>query len=151
MLDHLADVQLDRARFDAAGRRNDRLQGTTTREAQCAVDRLHRYYDTDELEHAIVAGKTDEFSAAEVVCLGRRTLINEFRLALRTSAPKDLPDQLVDCVGLRLTQAASTNLLRALFAAGDKLSGYIRRATVAAATACGKDAEAGLLPSQAPS
>jgi hypothetical protein len=150
-LDRFADVQIDRPRFDTASRRNAMAQGVTAREANCAVKRLHRFYDTDELEHAIVAGKTEDFSAAEVVCLGRSTLVKEFRLALRTAAPKDAPDQIIDCVGRRLTNGASTDLLRALFAAGDKLSGYLDRATKAAAKACSKDAEAGLLPSPAAS
>ena len=150
-LDHLAEVQIDRPRFDAASRRYALAQGATAPEANCAVKRLHRFYDTDQLERAIVTGKTDEFSAAEVVCLGRGTLVKEFRLALRTAAPKEIPDPLVDCIGRRLTKSASTDLLRALFAAGDKLGGYIRRGTVAAAKACSKDAEAGLLPNPAAS
>jgi hypothetical protein len=150
-LDHLADIQIDRPRFDTAGRRNAMAQGVTASEANCAVKRLHRFYDTNELEHAIVAGKSEDFSAAEVVCLGRRTLVKEFRLALRIAAPKDAPDQIIDCVGRRLTKGASTGLLRALFAAGDKLTRYLERATTAAAKACGKDAEAGLLPSPAAS
>jgi hypothetical protein len=150
-LDHLAAVQIDQSRFDAASRRNAIAQGVTAGEANCAVKRLHRFYDTDELEHAIVAGKTGDFSASEVVCLGRRTLVKEFRLVLRTAAPKDAPDQIIDCVGRRLTKDASTGLLRALFAAGNKLGGYLGKATTAAAKACGKDAEAGLLPSPAAS
>jgi hypothetical protein len=150
-LDRYADIQIDRARFDAATRRNVVKQGATAGEARCIVQRLRRFYETDELEHAIVAGKTDEFSAAEVVCLGRRTLVKEFALALRTGAPDEIPDQIVDCISRRLTDSASTNLLRAIFAAEDKLSGYINRAATAAAKACRKDAEAGLLPSPAAS
>jgi hypothetical protein len=150
-LDHLAAIRIDRPRFDAAGRREGLAQGATTREASCAMQRLDRFYGTDRLERAIVAGRTDDFSAAEVVCLGRRTLVKEFRLALRVSAPKELPDQLVDCIGRRLTKAMSTNLLRALFAAEDKLSGYLRSSAIAAAKACNKDAEAGLLPTPAAS
>ena len=150
-LDHYADIQIDRPRFDAATRRELAALGSTPSEARCAVQRLRRFYDTEELERAYLSGKTDGFSAAIVLCLGRKTLVEQLRLAIRKSAPRDLPDPIVECLGRRITEGASTNLLRAIYAASDKLEAFIERALGEAARACAKDAEAGLLPQGAAS
>jgi hypothetical protein len=148
--DRLADIQIDRARSDAASRRDLEAYGITAQEADCAVKRVHRFFDTDQLERAVLKGETDAFAAAEALCLRRRSLIDLFELGLRKAAPKDLPDQLVDCITRRLTKGASTPLLRALFVSPDELEAYAERAAEAAAKACAKDAEAGLLPEPAP-
>src|SRR5436190_18903091 len=46
MLDYFADIQIDRPRYDAAGRRDAIALGVPQREADCAVRRLRRFYST---------------------------------------------------------------------------------------------------------
>jgi hypothetical protein len=148
--DRLADIEIDRARSDAAGRRDLLAFGVTAREARCAVRRVRRFYDTDQLERAILRGESEGFAAAQVVCFGRPTLVSLFDLLFHKGAPKDLPGTLLDCISRRLFEGASTPLLRALFVSPDELEAYAERAAEAAAKACAKDAEAGLLPEPAP-
>jgi hypothetical protein len=144
--DRLADIEIDRVRFDAASRRDLQVYGITAKEASCAVQRVHHFYDTDELERAFLKGETDAFAAAEALCLSRRSLVDLFELLFRKAAPKDVPEQLVDCISRKLTKGASTPLLRAMFVSPDELEAFSERATGAAAKACAKDAEAGLIP-----
>ena len=149
--DYFPDIQIDRRRFDAANRRGLLALGVTPREAACTVKRLHRFYDTDQLERAFVAGESDGYDAAEALCLGRGSLVEQLELGLRKGAPKDIPGEVVDCIGRRIAKGASTSLLRALFGAPDKLDAFIERAVIESAKACKRDEEAGLLPSAAPS
>jgi hypothetical protein len=144
--DRLADIRIDRARFDAASRRDLEAYGISSEEADCAVMRVRRFYDTDQLERATLRGESEGFAAAEAVCLGRSSLIKLFDLGFRKAAPRDLPEPLVDCVSRKLTQGASTPLLRALFAAPDELDSFTERAVTAAVKSCAKEAEAGLIP-----
>jgi hypothetical protein len=149
--DRLADIEIDRARSDAASLRDLRdYYGVTEKEAACAVARVRRFFDTDQLERAILEGQTEAFAAAQAVCFDRRTLVRLFDLGFQKAAPKDLPEPLVDCVSHRITAGASTALLRAMFVSPDELDAFSERATAAAVKACAKDAEAGLIPEPAP-
>jgi hypothetical protein len=148
--DHLADIRIARAKFDAATRHELVLLGAGETEADCAVERLRRIYDTDELERAFVTGETDGFDAAGALCLSRASLIRFMDLALRKGAPKDVPKVIIECVSRRIAGSLSTGRLRALFGAADELEGYFERLVSAAAKQCAKDAESGLLPERSP-
>ena len=150
-IDYIADIQIDRERFDAATRRSFLNLGVGSKEADCAVDRLRRFYDTDELERAFVAGETDGYDAAEAICLSRASLTRFLDLALRKSAPKDIDSVIVECISRRITHSLSTDQLRAFFGAADELRGYLDRLAGAAAIQCAKDAQTGLLPEPSPS
>jgi hypothetical protein len=143
---HTEDVQIDRARFDVASRKDLIAQGVRPEEAVCAVERVHRFYDTKALERAFISGKTEGLGAAEALCLGRRTLVKQLKVAIQKGAPSEIPDEIAQCIGRRLAKGSSTGLLRALIGAPDKLEDYFAGATKAAARACVKDSEAGLLP-----
>jgi hypothetical protein len=148
--DRLADIEIDRARFNTASSKDLQAYGVTAEEADCAVRRVQRFYGTDQLERAILRGESEGFAAAEALCLERNSLISIFELIFRKAAPRDLPDRLVDCFSRRVIEGASTPLLRALFVSPDELEGFSERAMEAATKACAKDAEAGLLPQPAP-
>jgi hypothetical protein len=150
-LDYLADLQIDRNRFDAAQRRELVVQGATRGEAACALGRVRRIFATDEIERLLVSGKTRIFAAAQVPCFGRRTLVHELTVGIRHAAPKDIPAEIVDCVIRKLIGATSTAELRVLFAAPDKFTDYFRAEAQTAAKACAKESQAGLLPAPAPS
>jgi hypothetical protein len=150
-LDYLRDMQIDRRRFDAATRRDLVAQGTTGREAACAVGRVHRIFGTDEIERALVSGKTRIFGTAQVTCFGRKTLVHEFTLVVRHAAPREIPRQILDCVTRKIIGATSTAEFRVLFAAPDKFTGYLHDEVEAAAKACGRESQAGLLPEPSPS
>jgi len=150
-LDYFANVELDRARFDAASKRDMVAQGTTQNEAACAVRRLRRFFDTGQIERAIVSGKTRIFGAAEVTCFGRKTLVHELTIGIRHAAPGDVPRQILDCVTRKIIGVTSTVELRVLFAAPDRFTDYFRGEAQTAARACAKESQAGLLPEPAPS
>jgi hypothetical protein len=150
-LDYLRDVQIDRRRFDAATRRDLVAQGTTGSEAACAVDRVRRIFGTDEIERALVSGKTRIFGTAQVTCFGRKTLVHQFRLVVRHAAPREIPRQILDCVTRKIVGATSTAEFRVLFAAPDKFTGYFHDEVGTAARACAEESQAGLLPAPSPS
>jgi len=150
-LDHFDDTQLDRARFDAAGRRDLVATGVSASDARCAGRRLDRIFETDQIERALVAGRTRIFVAAEVTCMHRKSLLRQLTLALRTAAPKDVPSPILDCVIRKISQATSTGELRVLFAAPDRDTDYFQGRARSAAKICAKESQAGLLPSPAPS
>jgi len=146
--DRLADIQIDRTRFDAAARNSFLQLGASKREAACAVDRLRRIYDTDQLEHAFLQGETDGYDAAEAICLSRATLVRLIGLVLRKAVPKDVSPSIVDCVSRRVSHSMSTGQLRAVFGAGNELNGYLRELIAAAAEQCVQESESGLAPEQ---
>ena len=150
-LDYLRDVHLDRRRFDDATRRDLVAQGTTGREAACAVGRVRRIFGTGEIEQALVSGKTRIFGSAQVTCFGRKTLVHQFALVVRHAAPSEIPRQILDCVTRKIIGATSTAEFRVLFAAPDRFTGYFHGEVEAAARACGSESQAGLLPAPSPS
>jgi hypothetical protein len=150
-LDRFADVQIDRPRFDAASRRDLVATGVSATDAACAVRRVRRIFDTDQIERALVTGRTRVFSAAEVTCLHRGSMIKALTIAIRNSAPKDVPAEIIDCVIRRLVKTTGTGELRVLFAAPDTVTDYFRGRARSAAKACAKESQAGLLPAPAPS
>ena len=116
--DYLSHMQIDRGRFDAAQRRDLVAQGTTGREAGCAVGRVRRIFTTDQIERALVSGKTQIFGAAEVTCFGRKTLVHQFRLVVHHAAPTtQVPQEILDCVIRKIIGVTSTAEFRVLFAA----------------------------------
>jgi hypothetical protein len=150
-LNRFAEIQIDRPRFDAAVRRDLVISGFRDDEADCAVHRLRRIFDTDQIERLTVEGRTQVFGAAEVTCFGRESLVEQLTIAIRKGAPKDAPDEIVDCVIGKLANATTTGQLRGLFAAPGRFTDYFERLSRAAARACAKESEAGLLPHPTPS
>ena len=150
--DYLSDIHIDRTRFDAAQRRDLVVQGTTGREAGCAVARVRRIFSTDQIERALVSGKTQIFGTAEVTCFGRKTLVHQFSLVVHRAAPTtQIPREILDCVIRKITGVTSTAEFRLLFAAPDEFTGYFHDEAVTAARACARESQAGLLPQPAPS
>jgi hypothetical protein len=149
--DHLADIQIDRARFDAAARTETQMLGINERDANCAVARLRRIYNTDELERAYVAGRTEAFSAAQAPCLSRESMVRFLAIAIQKGAPKGIPSVILDCVGRTLARGLSTDELRTVFAGPDQIQGYFERVVRDAGRRCARQEAAGLLPEGSPS
>jgi hypothetical protein len=148
-VDYLADIEIDRNRFDQSVRTQAAAEGYTSREADCFVGRLGHLHTTKELERELVKGNYRGFAAAEALCLSRATLFRELRDAMLESPPKDLPEPIVDCVVQRITEGLSITQLRAVIAEDDRAR--LQSIGATAGKACAKDYQSGLLGERPPS
>jgi hypothetical protein len=152
-LDHLDDIQINRARFDRAQEAAGVKEGLTPQEAQCVVAQLRRTHTTAQLEQEALDEDTEDPASPEVLCLSRATLVREFAKGIRRSVQQDkqdIPEQVAECVVHKLTRDLRITQLRALVAAGDvgrpALSGLARTAT----RNCAHDYRLGILGATPP-
>jgi hypothetical protein len=122
-LDQLANVQIDRARFDQHLRHDLGARGYLPAETSCAVAKLDRSVGSDQIERDLVIGESsyEYIYSTAVSCLGRSTLLRELGEGMRDAlASRGVSTQVTRCVVGRLTHGVPIVRLRHLIAAGSR-------------------------------
>jgi hypothetical protein len=147
-LDRMTDIQIDRARFDAALREdaaND--EGTTAREADCFVAALGRY-DTSALERLTLQGPEGNtaFRRLALSCLSPARMVRVFTKGLREKMDAgDIPEPAVDCITDSVVRSLGVKGIRELAAAGQSAIPSFAPQLDAALFACMDAYRSGLL------
>jgi hypothetical protein len=144
-LDHLTDVQIDRARLDQRVENDLGARGYLPSETSCAIGKFDRTVSDQDIERSAVLGDTSVSVEADAVsCLSRPTLLRElsqsFTAALES---RGFPAPIVRCVVDRLTHGVPTARLRHLLAAGLGGADGWARLGYEAASACSGSRSAG--------
>jgi hypothetical protein len=146
-LDHLADIQFDRAKVDRMYLREMQVAGMTPGESRCLVRTFDREFSDAELERATLSGVDNlETEGVGLGCLSRATLVRMFEKGITAGVQsRGIPAPVGDCIAFRFTHGMSVAELRAFVKAGQGTPAQSERVRAVAA-ACAADYRNGVLP-----
>jgi hypothetical protein len=146
-LDHLADIQIDRAKVDRMYVREMQVAGMTPGESRCLVRAFDREFSDAELERASLSGVDNlETEGVGLGCLSRATLVRMFEKGIAAGVQsRGIPAPVGDCIAFRFTHGMSIAELRAFVKAGQGTPAQSERVRAVAA-ACAADYRNGVLP-----
>jgi hypothetical protein len=146
-LNHLADIQIDRAKVDQGYLREMQVAGMTHRESRCLIRTFDREFTDAELERATLSGVDNlETEGVGLGCLSRGTLVRMFEKGFASGAQsRGIPAPVADCIASRFTGGMTTAELRAFVKAGEGTPAQSERIRAVAA-ACAADYRNGVLP-----
>jgi hypothetical protein len=146
-LDHLADIQFDRAKVDRMYLREMQVAGMTPGESRCLVRTFDREFSDAELERAALSGVDNlETEGVGLGCLSRATLVRLFEKGVASNVQsRGIPAPVADCIAFRFTSGMSESALRGVIKAHQLTP--TQRARVRTVTqACAIDYRNGVLP-----